>query len=125
MSPSDLKLLSIFCLYETTRKASLARLLARPSHDSVDASHSLLSLDSGHVLRTCLTFPQWRGMYTPADNMIIEETEVYDPAYIILLFGVWMKDKAPLSALAWVRMLRTNVVSLLIRSLSSPTDNSL
>lgn len=123
LAPSDLRLLSIFRLYEATRKASLVGLLARASHDPVDASHTLLTLDSGRVFRTCLSFPQWRGMYGQEEN-VFEEAEVYDPAYIILLFAFWMKDESPTSALAWVRMFRTNVVSLLIRSLSSHEEST-
>lgn len=117
LSVSDLKLLSIFRLYETTRKVSLVGLLARSSQDTVETSHSLLALDSNQVFRTCLAFPQWRDIYSSEGPAV--DSEVYDPVYIILLFAFWLKDDPPSSALSWVRMFRTNVVSLLIRSLSS------
>lgn len=123
LSPSDLKLLSIFRLYETTRRASLVSLLNRPNQDVAGSSHSLLALDSGRIFQTCLAFPQWRSIHGPEETILVEEAAVYDPTYLILLYAFWIKDEPPSSALAWVRMFRTNIVSLLIRSLSSHEES--
>ncbi len=50
--------------------------------------------------------------------MAVDE-QIYDPLFIILLFSQMLIEGPPTSALGWVQLFRTNVVSLLIRALSS------
>ncbi|CAL1701993.1 unnamed protein product [Somion occarium] len=120
LSTSDLHLLSIFRLYEKERKTSLIALLTHREDESVEGLHSLLILDPGRIFRTCFAFPQWNGIYgLQGDDVVTEDEDVYDPTYVILLFAYWMSGAPPTSALAWVRMFKTNVVCLLIRALSS------
>jgi len=49
--------------------------------------------------------------------------EVYDPLFVILIFCQGILEGPPDSSLSWVQLFRSNVVSLIIRSLSSPDDD--
>ena len=69
-------------------------------------------------MKTCVSFPQHYdgGVdYEPA----IADGRDYDPVFIMLLFARMLTDSIPTTALAWVQTFRTNIVSLLIRALSS------
>ena len=122
-STADRQLLSIFQLFEEHRKTSVASIISRWS-SSLDTTSStpleaLLSLDSIRVLRTCLVYPTGRAFAQPvkyASSPNHEQT--YDPVFVMLLFGQMCSHSPPASALAWVELFRTNVVSLLIRTLS-------
>ena len=122
-STADRQLLSIFQLFEEHRKTSVASIISRWS-SSLDTTSSspleaLLSLDSIRVLRTCLAYPTGRAFaqsveYSSSPN----HEQIYDPVFVMLLFGQMCSHSLPASALAWVELFRTNVVSLLIRTLS-------
>jgi nucleolar pre-ribosomal-associated protein 1 len=128
LSAADCQLLSIFQLFENHRKTSVASIFSRWSSSS-DATSStpleaLQSLDSIRVLRTCLAYPNGRYFTEragykkgPSDELI------YDPVFVMLLFGHMCSHSPPESALDWVELFRTNVVSLLIRTLSSKDDD--
>jgi nucleolar pre-ribosomal-associated protein 1 len=124
LSAADRQLLSIFKLFETHRKTSVASILGRWS-SSVDATSStpleaLLSLDSIRVLRTCLGYPTRRSFADEAgDKDNLSDGQLYDPVFLILLFGHMLSHSPPGSALAWVELFRTNVVGLIMRALSS------
>jgi len=123
-SPSDIRVLSIFQLFEGQRKLSVAPLLARwsatPATPSTSALEALLSLDPAVVLKTCLNFPQWRHVESQFKFKIqATSSTVYDPVFLMLLFGQMITEQPPDSPFAWVETFRTNVVSLLIRSLSA------
>jgi nucleolar pre-ribosomal-associated protein 1 len=47
------------------------------------------------------------------------DAEIYDPVFVALLFAQMLTEAPPNTALSWVELFRTNVVSLLIRCLSS------
>jgi len=124
LSTSDRQLLSIFQLFETHRKTSVASVIGRWT-SSLDATSStpleaLQSLDSIRVLRTCLAFPSRRSFVEAAnDKEGLHDGQMYDPVFVMLLFGHVFSHSPPDSALAWVALFRTNIVSLLIRTLSS------
>ncbi|KAF7288582.1 hypothetical protein HMN09_01387300 [Mycena chlorophos] len=125
-STPDRQLLEIFRLFETHRKVSVASLFAQWSSSeggatSANALEALQTLDAALVLRTCLHFPKWRTLDTELDFEVSERFQdgsLYDPVFVILLFAQTMAEKVPESAFAWIEMFRTNVVGLLIRTLS-------
>lgn len=118
---SDLRILSIFQLFEITRRTSVASLLrtwsSRSDVASDNALEALLSLDPGRVLKTCLEFPDWRTLSSDADEPLVSSGPLYDPIFILLLLS--QTEKPPASALVWVQFFRTNVASLVLRSLSA------
>lgn len=124
LSSSDMKLYSIFRLFEQERKLSVAALFSRwsttPSAPSSNFLGALQSLDPNMVMRTCLHFPMWRRLEdhskTPVGN---HDAQLYDPLFLILIFGSMLSEIPSSSSIAWVEMFRTNIVSLLVRSLSS------
>ena len=128
LSISDRQLLSIFQLFELQRKTSVAAIIGRWSA-SLDTTSStfleaLQSLDSIRVLRTCLVYPTRRSFAEEVDDKgSLYDGQIYDPVFVMLLFGHTISHSPPGSALAWVELFRTNVVSLLIRALSSKDKN--
>jgi nucleolar pre-ribosomal-associated protein 1 len=124
LSPADGQLLSIFRLFEMQRKASVASLLARwsPSANQLSSTslEAVQNLDPILVLRTCLHFPRWRRLEEPlTETASGHDAQLYDPVFLILLFGQMLAETPPSSAFAWVEVFRTNIVSLLIKALSS------
>ena len=124
LSLSDLRILSILQLFENERKLSVTSLLSRWSSvsnsSSQNALEALQSLDPILVLRTCLNFPQWRCVEDQSSSSTnTQDTYLYDPVFLMLLFGQMLADQPPSSAFAWLELFRTNVISLFIRALSS------
>jgi len=90
---------------------------------SESALAALRSLDATVVLKTAIAFPIRRDTTNPRDFELVENGEsVYDPVFLLLLFGKMLQDGPPTSNVAWVELFRTNVVSLFIRALSSKQD---
>ena len=122
LSKPDRQLLSVFQLFERTRKASIVSLLSSwsPAADSPCASalQAIQGLDPARVMKTCVSFPQYYSGQGEDGDLVADE-RVYDPVFVLLLFSQMLAGGAPTTALAWVQMFRTNVVSLLIRALSS------
>ncbi|KAI1792498.1 ribosome 60S biogenesis N-terminal-domain-containing protein [Ganoderma leucocontextum] len=118
---SDLKILSIFQLFERTRRTSVTSLLSQWSSSlditSDNALEALLSLDPSRVLKTCLEFPDRRMLSSDASELLPSSGLLYDPVFVLLLLS--QTDEAPTSALGWVQFFRTNVTSLVLRSLSA------
>ena len=124
LSTSDLHILSIFQLFEEQRKLSVAALFSRWSSSPNATSHSALealqSLDPIIVLRTCLNFPRWRPLEVQSStNAEPQGTALYDPFFVMLLFSQMLSEQPPMSALSWIELFRTNIVSLFIRALSA------
>lgn len=84
---------------------------------------AVLSLDAGVVLRTCLNFPKWRRLEFDSQPLpgrtSGEEEGLYDPVFLILLFGHMLAESPPTSVISWIEMFRTNIVSLVLRTLAS------
>lgn len=126
LSSSDRKLLSIFALFERTRKVSVASLLAHWSPSDDVSSETVLQplqiLDPSRSWRTCLQFPQWISyLLNEAEDQ--HDDELYDPSFLALAFSRMITDDAPISATSWVQLFRTNIVSIFIRSLSSHRED--
>ncbi|KDR74243.1 hypothetical protein GALMADRAFT_250000 [Galerina marginata CBS 339.88] len=124
LSNSDLRILSIFQLFEGQRKLSVTPLLSRWSSATASSSHTPLeaiqSLDPILVLRTCLDFPRWRRLEDqPQNDTTAHEAVLYDPVFLMLLFSQMLSDQPPTSAFGWIELFRTNIVSLFVRALSS------
>ena len=124
LSVSDLRILSIFQLFETQRKLSVTSLFSRWSFISNSSSESALealqSLDPILMLRTCLNLPRWRCVEDQSALFIsTQDAQLYDPVFVMLLFGQMLADQPPSSSFAWLELFRTNVISLFIRVLSS------
>jgi hypothetical protein len=128
MSSPDRRLLSIMRLFEAEKRTSLSAFFSRwaPSQDATvsDALEVVQSFDPVYMLRTCLAFPSWRrfreekGMRDgPADD------SMYDPLMVIVLSAQMLVECPPTTSLDWVKVFRSNVVSLLIRCLSSKDPN--
>lgn len=122
MSVSDRQLLSIFRLFEVTRKASVSSLLScwSPTSDTScsTALEVVQNLDPTRIMKTCVSFPQYYDGDVETFDIVCDERD-YDPVFTMLLFSRMLTENPPATALGWVQMFRTNVVSLLIRALSS------
>ncbi|KAI9448397.1 ribosome 60S biogenesis N-terminal-domain-containing protein [Lactarius indigo] len=119
---SDRRLLNIFCLFEETKKMSAASLLTRAVSGAENALDAILSLDPVAVFRTCLVFPSWRKLDDLEHHLDVThplDARLYDPVFVTLLMAHVLDVQRPSSTVEWVRLFRTNAVSLLIRSLSS------
>ncbi|KAF9040788.1 ribosome 60S biogenesis N-terminal-domain-containing protein [Panaeolus papilionaceus] len=130
LSQSDLQILSIFQLFEGQRKLSVVPLLCRWSSSTKTSSQTpleaLQSLDPISVLRTIINFPVWRKLSLDEKSVVAEQSRqdqdsdtLYDPIFIMLMFGHMLVEGPPTSAFGWVGLFRTNVVSLFIRALSA------
>ncbi|KAF8838207.1 hypothetical protein BDN67DRAFT_955439 [Paxillus ammoniavirescens] len=128
MSESDRRLLSLMRLFEAEKRTSISSFLARwsPSPDTTvtNVLEVVQNLDPIQMLRTCLAFPSWRRFGEekgvkggPVDG------SMYDPLIVIVLSAQMLVEYPPTTALGWVKVFRTNVVSLLIRCLSSKDPN--
>ena len=87
--------------------------------DPVDA---LLNLDPVSVFRACLMFPFWRRLDDLGYQLDLThplDGRTCDPVFVALLVAHVLATRPLLSTAQWVQLFRTNVVSLLIRSLSS------
>lgn len=127
LSNSDRMLLSIFQLFEEQRKTSIASLFSRwsssPDVTSKTVLEAVQSLDANLVLRTCLQFPKRRRLEGRVDDYTnLQQSQLYDPVFLILLLAQTLADDVPETAPAWVELFRTNIVGLLIRGLSSSDD---
>ncbi|KAI0352520.1 hypothetical protein OH77DRAFT_1523331 [Trametes cingulata] len=123
LDSADLKILAILQLFEATRRTSVTSLLSQwagsADVSSSSALEALQSLDPSRVLKTCLEFPDWRAADINDREPGHTQESLYDPVFVLLLFAQMLADSTPTSALAWVQLFRTNVVSLLFRTLSA------
>jgi nucleolar pre-ribosomal-associated protein 1 len=125
MSRADRQLLAIFQLFEGQRGLSIGALCGQWSTSlgystTSTALDGLRSLESALVFRTCLSFPRTRTLDPDVDRHASpEEQRLYDPLFLMLLFSRALHSSLPDTALAWVDLFRTNVVSLLICALSA------
>ena len=82
----------------------------------------LLNLDPASVFRASLFFPFWRKLDDLGHHLDIAhplDARICDPVFVVLLIAHVLATRRPSSTMQWVQLFRTNVVSLLIRSLSS------
>lgn len=128
MSSPDRRLLSIMRLFELEKRTSLSVFFSRwsPSPDvtASDALEVVQNFDPVYMLRTCLAFPSWRRFGeeknmrdSPADG------SMYDPLMVIVLSAQMLVECPPITPLGWVKVFRSNIVSFLVRCLSSKDPN--
>ncbi|KIO12008.1 hypothetical protein M404DRAFT_994067 [Pisolithus tinctorius Marx 270] len=129
MSTSDRRLLSIMRLFEAEKRTSISPLFSRwspsPDASATNILEVVQNLDPVKMLRTCLFFPGWRRFGD--DEKGVRENpndeHMYDPILVIAISAQMFSESPPTTALAWVKLFRSNVVSLLIRCLSSKDVN--
>jgi nucleolar pre-ribosomal-associated protein 1 len=122
LAVADRRLLNIFSVFEETRKTSAASLFTPSASGSDDPLDVLLNLDPASVFRACLLFPSWRKLDDLGHHLGTThplDARICDPAFVVLLVAHVLATRRPSSTAQWVQLFRTNVVSLLIRSLSS------
>jgi len=128
MSSSDRRLLSIMRLFEAEKRTSLSPFFSRwsPTPDATvsDALEVVQNFDPVYMLRTCLAFPLWRRF---GEERVTRDgsadDSMYDPLMVIVLSAQMLVECPPTTPLGWVKVFRSNVVSLLIRCLSSKDPN--
>ena len=122
LSIADRRLLNIFSLFEETRSISAASLLARDVSGLDNPLDVLLNIDPASVFRACLLFPSWRKLDDLGHHLDLThplDDRICDPVFVALLVAHVLATRPPSSTAQWVQLFRTNVMSLLIRSLSS------
>ena len=49
----------------------------------------------------------------------VHEEQLYDPLFVLPLFGHVLSENLPSGNIGWIELFRTNVVGILLRALSS------
>jgi nucleolar pre-ribosomal-associated protein 1 len=96
--------------------------MTRADSGSDDQLDTLLNLDPVSVFRACLLFPSWRKVDDLGHHLDLThplDSRTCDPVFVALLVAHVLATRPPSSTAQWVQLFRTNIVSLLIRSLSS------
>ncbi|KZS90936.1 hypothetical protein SISNIDRAFT_487949 [Sistotremastrum niveocremeum HHB9708] len=129
LSETDTILLSIFQLFETERRTSIASLFllwspSRSSSGSTDSITAILTnLDSNMIFRTLGQFPCRRTFQSrhPTFSSSSEDSneDIYDPVLLLLLLGQFTVEAPELNAFQWVDLLRTNIACIPIICLAS------
>lgn len=124
----DLKILSLFQLFERERRYSCASIFARwpgtttPSHSGV--LDSLTSIEAARVIHLCMAWPTWRGVGVgepPKEDATWDG--LYDPVFILLLLVQVLADDKSKSPLDVVRIFRSNAPCVVAIGLSSKHDD--
>ncbi|KAG2014276.1 hypothetical protein CC2G_011109 [Coprinopsis cinerea AmutBmut pab1-1] len=130
LSKPDRRVLDILQLFEGQRKLSVTELLAKWSNSQIASSvytpsssslEAVQSLDATLVLQTALALPYWRhigqrGLDVEAKG---REEQLYDPVFLMLLIGHVLSENPPSGPIGWIELFRTNVVGVVVRTLSS------
>ncbi|EJT99629.1 hypothetical protein DACRYDRAFT_95959 [Dacryopinax primogenitus] len=121
LSIADRRIVNLLRMFEKQRSATALSLLATGLHgaSSTRVIDLLCSLDAARILKTCVEFPQWREFNTEVDTVPeTDQSDLYDPVYVFGLFSAVVSQES-LKGLEWVRIGRTNVMSLAICALAS------
>jgi len=128
LDTSDLKIISLFQLFERERRCSCASIFARwPGTTTISPSgvlNALTSLEAARVIRLCTTWPTWRGVRVserPKEDATWDG--LYDPVFVLLLLGQVLADDTSKSPLDVVRIFRSNVPCVVTLGLSSKHDD--
>jgi nucleolar pre-ribosomal-associated protein 1 len=121
---SDLKIFSLFQLFERERRYSCASILARWAGTAIFSSSGALdavtSLEATRVIRLCTTWPTWRGVRVNEPPKADATWDgLYDPVFILLLLGQVLADDKSKSPLDIIRIFRSNAPCVVILGLSS------
>ena len=128
MSSPDRRLLSIMRLFEAEKRTSLSAFFSRwspcPDASVSTALEVVQNFEPVYMLRTCLAFPLWRRF---GEEKVTRDSSaddsMYDPLMVIALSAQMLVEYPPITPLGWVKVFRSNIVSLLIRCLSSKDPN--
>lgn len=134
LSPSDQSILGLFQVFEGYRRLSVGSVLNKWSSSGMGsggrAFDSLIGLDSNKILATSLAFPLRRTLReqkTTSSSQTskvqveeTEETELYDPSFVLPLFNSVLQEEN--TGLDWVEILRSNILGLVVASLSSRNE---
>ena len=128
LDTSDLKVLSLFQLFERERRYSCGSILARwPGTTNLNPSgalHALASLEAARVTRLYTTWPNWRGLRVcerPKQDATYDG--LYDPAFILLLLGQVLADDRPKTSLDIIHIFRSNAPCVVTLGLSSKHED--
>jgi nucleolar pre-ribosomal-associated protein 1 len=124
MSNSDRKVLDMFLTFESVRKVSVASILRSWSSSGLTGTErafdAFTSLEAGKVNNTCASFPLRRELGAIGDQqkMIEANERIYDPIFVMALYGATMVEKG-LSGLEWVEVMRCGGLGIIVSALSS------
>lgn len=125
---SDLKILSLFQLFERERRFSCASILARwldtTTLSSSGALDALTSLEAARVIRLCTGWPTWRGVRVgepPKEDATWNG--LYDPVFILLLLGQVLTEDKSRSPPDVIRIFRSNTPCVVTLGLSSKHED--
>ena len=124
LDPCDQQLFSLFQDFERHRALSSAPSFNHWNAAFSGASSSLLdaltSLNPGMAMRTCTSFSYEAVFRGEEMGSLGAEMREYDPRFVVsLLSTVLAGDTSQLTHLDWVSILRTNAVSIALRSIAS------
>jgi nucleolar pre-ribosomal-associated protein 1 len=127
LASTDLQLLSIFQLFEAECQVSIASLLCQWSGTlgmtSNTSGHVIYALDPSRIFKTCIHFPLWRQCSSSLHNegyKSSELTAIYDPLFLIALCSHFLNHSYQENPhLTIIDLFQTNIISLLMRALSS------
>ena len=128
LDTSDLKILSLFQLFERERRYSCASIVARwPGTTNLGSSgalNALTSLEAARVIRLFTTWPIWRGPRVcepPKGDATCDG--LYDPVFILLLLGQVLADDKSITPLDLIRIFRSNAPCVVALGLCSKHED--
>lgn len=124
----DLKIISLFQLFERERRYSCGSIMARwPGTTTLSHSgalNALSSLEAARVTRLYTTWPVWRGLRAcDPPNEDATYDVLYDPVFILLLLGQVLADDKPITTLDIIRIFRSNAPCVVTLGLSSKHED--
>ncbi|KIJ29709.1 hypothetical protein M422DRAFT_188053, partial [Sphaerobolus stellatus SS14] len=91
-----------------------------PGTASQSVLTAVINLDANKVFKTCISFPTRRtasGAFNK--NAKINNQDLYDPLFLILLASQLLIEHKRMSTTEWVQVFRSNIFSLVVRGLTS------
>lgn len=129
---SDRKILRIFQLFEQQRRYSSASIISQwtPNPDLPGSGpiNAVINLDPRLVFKVCTEYPQWRGIQgTSFESQEGRgQEQLYDPVFLVLLLGQIISaitGGSKLTGMDWVQIFRSNIVCVLVSTLSARQDD--
>lgn len=132
LDESDRQLLNIFQLFEQNRKNSCSFIISHwnPTSNLPQTTiiGAIANLDSTLMFRSCTEFPNWRSLDQTYERrtMSVSEATLYDPVFITLFLALFTQEdqaRRQMTSMDWLQLFRSNIVSLLIATLSARNDD--
>lgn len=128
LNTSDLKILSLFQLFERERRYSCGSILARWPGTTIisptGALDALASLEAARVIRLYTNWPIWRGLRVcepPKEDATYDG--LYDPVFVLLLLGQVLADAKSKTPLDIIRIFRSNAPCVVTLGLGSEHED--